>query len=97
MGLLTEIITQAHMAGQHHAGCKHPSWGDALGHTHTILPETIDRAARQHIEESQVTAVEHLKAEIRSSLAKFQCSAPIEFPKSIDVLVSELRELSAVE
>lgn len=55
MSLLTEIITNAHMAGQQHAGCAHPSWGDALGHTHTVLPETLNRAARQHIKVAEQT------------------------------------------
>jgi hypothetical protein len=50
--MLNQIITNAHMAGQRHAGCKHPSWGDALGYSHSVLPGTLEKAARQYIEES---------------------------------------------
>ncbi len=63
--MLNEILTNAHMAGQSHAGCKHPSWGDALGYSHSVLPGTLERAARQYIEESPenspASPVQHAK------------------------------------
>lgn len=72
VSLLTEIISNAHMAGQNHAGCAHPSWGDALGHAHTILPETLDRAARQYIKEAEQTPTNTQKPSASQIAAEIQ-------------------------
>jgi len=45
------------------------------------------------VESDKQNAIEALKDKIRASLERFRYSSPMEFPKSIDILVSELREL----
>jgi len=45
------------------------------------------------MESDEQDAVEKLKDRVRASLERFRFSSPIEFPKSIEILVSELREL----
>ena len=39
---LQEIVTRAHMGGQMYAGCKHPSFGDAVGYYHNKVVKNLD-------------------------------------------------------
>jgi len=53
MSLFTNIIAEAHMAGQNDAGCKHASWGNARGHISIISEKTMIDAAQKFLEEAE--------------------------------------------